>query len=151
MDLKQFFSEDYEKVTLEKSQAVFELFYSLVDQLKTRKIIHSEKLILLEELDIFAISCQDMSIEFLRKCKFLSEKEIQEMFVTIYTIGDEKVLTPHDTWIWINNIQLTNKFKPQFSLGINYDGIELYSYLLEIENQKIIGLKLEREFGDETE
>jgi len=151
MDIKQFFSEDYEKVTLEKSQAVFELFYSLVDQLKTRKIIHSEKLILLEELDVFAISCQDMSIEFLRKCKFLSEKEIQEMFVTIYTISDEKVLTPHDTWIWINNIQLTNKFKPQFSLGINYDGIELYSYLLEIENQKIIGLKLEREFGDETE
>lgn len=151
MDLKQFFSEDYEKVTLEKSQAIFELFYSLVDQLKTRKIIHSEKLILLEELDVFAISCQDMSIEFLRKCKFLSEKEIQEMFVTIYTISDEKVLTPHDTWIWINNIQLTNKFKPQFSLGINYDGIELYFYLLEIENQKIIGLKLEREFGDETE
>lgn len=151
MDVTQLFPDNYEKETLEKSQALFELFYSLVDVLKTREIIHSEKLVLIEKLDVFAISCGDMSVEFLRKCKFLSEKGIGEAFITIYTISDEKDLTIHDTWIWVNNIQLVNKFKSQFSLGIRYDGIELYSYLLEIENQKITSLHLEREYGDETE
>jgi hypothetical protein len=151
MDIKDLLSKDTKEVTLEKSQIIFELFYNLLDKLKTRQIIHSEKLILIEESDIFAVTCEDMSVEFFRKCKFLSEKEVQESFVSIYTISDEKNITSHDTWIWISNIQLTNKFESQFSLGINYNKIEFYSYLLQIENQKIINLKLKREFDSETE